>query len=179
MESENNVKPENIPLDVENSIKPDFDLDVSMLTEEAYKLEKQQKQLEMIQKANEVRETPSEKQLPAKIPKWDITQIEDYLYFLNEALIGWNINPLTEEEINKIMDLIKGFKGFSLSKIVESPSRSFVKDARKAWNAWKVIRDIFIPRFKPIVSPIFKEKIIPFFRIYFKINLRDIKNEQE
>ncbi len=178
------MKPNIDNLNMEKTPKPDFDLDISMLTPEAYRLEKQRKQEELIKKANEIQKPTIEYQTSPSIEKFELFQfgtIEDFLLLFNEFLEDHNITPLSDIEVNQIKEAIDQFKGISLLQMLEGDpqQRSFFKDAKIFYKVWKIIKNIIYPRIKPYVLPYFKENLVPFFKNYFKINLKDLRNDNQ
>lgn len=104
--------------DIENSIpkKDEISLEVSMLSEEAFRLEKQRKQEELIKRANEQLQDETIEIIPKPRNEIIPTSPEDYITAANLYLKSNNIEPLKESEVQQIMALINDFSGFSFKK---------------------------------------------------------------
>lgn len=170
MEAKNDVKPENDTSDIPNEPPANFELDVSMLSKELYELEKQQKQNALIEQAKKqetkIIVSPQNQELEIKIAQ----SLDDYLYFFNEILENYKIEPFTDEEISQIRDMMEQIKvsWFSGINAQDPQPRSLMKDITLAVKTWRMIKNIIYPRIKPYMKPI-SEKFLSFFKDYFKI----------
>lgn len=181
METDNNVKPEKENLETLDNTSSIIDLDYEILSKELYALEKQKKQQDLIERANQQKETQVVSQPIQTTPEIKSLisfNIEDSLFFLNEFLEDRKLTPLNEIEITQISTLIQNLKGYFLSLFnKEDPQpKSFMKTATVLYKSYKIIKNIIYPRIEPYLEP-FLERFFPFLKGFININKGDNHSE--